>query len=61
LGERHRVAPSGVLGGENGATGSHTLIRDGVRHPLPAKTTVRLEAGDIVEVRTAGGGGFGKR
>lgn len=59
LSERHSVAPSGVLGGKSGATGSHTLIRAGVRTRLAAKTTVRLEAGDIVEVRTAGGGGYG--
>jgi N-methylhydantoinase B len=59
LSERHQVAPSGALGGGSGATGSHTLIRAGVATPLAAKTTVHLEAGDIVEVRTAGGGGYG--
>jgi N-methylhydantoinase B len=59
LGERHRVAPRGAEGGGDGATGAHALQRDGVRTALAAKTTLRLQAGDIVEVRTAGGGGYG--
>jgi len=59
LAERHRVAPRGAHGGADGATGSHSLDRDGVKTELPAKTTLTLEPGDVVEVRTAGGGGYG--
>jgi N-methylhydantoinase B len=59
LAERHRTAPRGTAGGGDAATGSHTLVRDGARTPLPAKGTLRLQAGDVVEIRTAGGGGFG--
>ena len=59
LAERHRVAPRGAQGGGDAATGAHALVRDGVRTALPAKTTLRLQEGDIVEVRTAGGGGYG--
>jgi N-methylhydantoinase B len=59
LAERHRIAPRGTQGGGDGATGAHTLARDGVATPLPAKTTLALVAGDVVEIRTAGGGGFG--
>jgi N-methylhydantoinase B len=59
LAERHRVAPAGADGGSDGATGAHTLYRDGVAKALPAKTTLELQAGDVVEIRTAGGGGYG--
>jgi N-methylhydantoinase B len=59
LAERHQVAPRGAAGGAGGATGSHALERAGVRTDLPAKTTLTLEPGDVVEVRTAGGGGYG--
>jgi len=59
LAERHRVAPSGAAGGGHGGTGSHALHRGGVVTELPAKTTLALAAGDVVDVRTAGGGGYG--
>jgi N-methylhydantoinase B len=59
LAERHRVAPLGTAGGANGACGTHTLARDGTTTTLPAKTTIRLRAGDVVAVCTAGGGGYG--
>jgi N-methylhydantoinase B len=59
LAERHVVAPRGTGGGADGAVGTHTLARDGTTRRLPAKTSLRLEAGDVVEVRTAGGGGYG--
>jgi N-methylhydantoinase B len=60
LGERHAVRPQGTHGGKPGASATHTLIaRDGTSRPLPAKTTVFLEPGDAVVIRTAGGGGYG--
>jgi N-methylhydantoinase B len=34
------------------------ITADGERE-LPSKTTVRIDAGDIVSVRTPGGGGYG--
>jgi N-methylhydantoinase B len=59
LAERHRVRPEGAQGGGPGACGAHALYRDGATMELPAKTTLVLRAGDVVEIRTAGGGGFG--
>jgi N-methylhydantoinase B len=59
LAERHSVRPKGVEGGDDGATGGHYLVSEGDLTELPAKTTVALEAGDAIIVRTAGGGGFG--
>ncbi len=59
LADRHTLAPSGANGGESGAVGSHTLIRGARREKLPAKTTLALTVGDIIEVQTPGGGGYG--
>ncbi|ELZ02079.1 5-oxoprolinase [Natrialba chahannaoensis JCM 10990] len=57
LTERRRHAPAGVAGGEGGATGENLL--DG--EPVPAKTTVDVDAGTTVTVRTPGGGGHGEQ
>lgn len=55
LTERRRHAPKGVSGGKDGGLGAN-LIDD---EPVPAKTTVDVEAGTTVTVRTPGGGGHG--
>ncbi|GAC1656770.1 MAG: hydantoinase B/oxoprolinase family protein [Vulcanimicrobiaceae bacterium] len=59
LADRHRVEPPGALGGRNGATGHHVLMRDGRATSMPAKTTFSFLPGDIIEVQTPGGGGYG--
>jgi N-methylhydantoinase B len=59
LSERRAVGPAGAVGGESGATGENVLIRGGVEQPLPAKATFSVEAGDIVSIRSPGGGGWG--
>jgi N-methylhydantoinase B len=59
LAERHRLAPKGEAGGEDGRTGSHRLHTAGGAKELPAKTTLRIQPGDVIEVQTAGGGGYG--
>ncbi|TYL38316.1 5-oxoprolinase [Natronococcus pandeyae] len=55
LTERRRHAPSGVVGGESGARGENLIDGESV----PAKTTVDVDAGTTVTVRTPGGGGHG--
>ncbi|WP_253738462.1 hydantoinase B/oxoprolinase family protein [Halohasta salina] len=55
LTERRRHAPRGTAGGEDGATGENLV--DG--EPVGAKTTIEVDAGTTVTVRTPGGGGFG--
>ncbi|PCR91454.1 hydantoinase B/oxoprolinase family protein [Natrinema ejinorense] len=55
LTERRRHAPTGVAGGEDGATGENLIDGEAV----PAKTTVDIDAGTTVTVRTPGGGGHG--
>ncbi len=59
LTERRLRAPRGVRGGEDGAPGENVLIRDGREEPLPGKVTFDARAGDVVSVRSPGGGGWG--
>ena len=55
LTERRRYPPSGVAGGDDGLCGENLV--DG--EPVEAKTTIEVEAGTTVTVRTPGGGGHG--
>jgi len=55
LSERRRYAPQGREGGEPGAPG-RTLLNG---EELPAKTSRRLRAGDLIRIETPGGGGYG--
>lgn len=57
--ERRLTGPSGARGGEDGSVGENVLIRDGVEEPLPAKASFTVEAGDVVSIRSPGGGGWG--
>ncbi len=59
LADRTRRGPAGAFGGHDGRVAEYVLIRDGEELPLPAKTTLELEAGDVVSYRTCGGGGYG--
>jgi N-methylhydantoinase B len=55
LTERRRVAPPGANGGAAGATGRNRLNDQ----PLPAKTRVAMQPGDVLTIETPGGGGWG--
>lgn len=57
--DRQQHAPYGLEGGDDGATGSVYLLSDGEEHRLPGKSTHELSAGDVVSLRTPGGGGYG--
>jgi N-methylhydantoinase B len=59
LSERRAVAPKGARGGHDGAVGENVLIRAGVEEPLPSKATFSVGAGDVVSIRSPGGGGWG--
>ena len=56
LTDRRRHDPAGAGGGEPGRRGENRLNDD----ELPAKASRELEAGDVVTVRTPGGGGYGE-
>jgi N-methylhydantoinase B len=53
--ERRRHAPRGAHGGGPGLPGRHLVNGE----ELPAKETRELEPGDVVQIETPGGGGFG--
>ena len=57
----HReVAPYGMAGGEPGATGINTVFRsDGSEERLPGTASCEIHPGDVVQISTPGGGGYG--
>ena len=56
LADRRRHPPRGVEGGEPGAVGEN-LLND---EELPPKVSRELVEGDVVTVKTPGGGGYGR-
>jgi N-methylhydantoinase B len=56
LTDRRRHAPRGIEGGEPGEVGRN-LLND---EELPPKVSRDLEDGDVVTIRTTGGGGYGR-
>jgi N-methylhydantoinase B len=60
LSERRTRGPAGARGGQSGAPGENSLLRDGVKTPLPGKVTFDALAHDVVSVRSPGGGGWGE-
>jgi 5-oxoprolinase (ATP-hydrolysing) len=56
-----KVAPPGQDGGEAGRLGKNRLIRaGGSSEDLPHKAVIEVRPGDVLEMETPGGGGFGK-
>ena len=61
LSTRREHAPQGVQGGAPGLCGVQSLITsDGAVRDLPGCFSVDVNAGDMIEIATPGGGGFGK-
>ena len=61
IGDRRAVGPPGTRGGKAAEHGENTLIgADGEREPLAGQQQLQASVGDRVEVRTPGGGGWGK-
>jgi N-methylhydantoinase B/oxoprolinase/acetone carboxylase alpha subunit len=62
LSERRKRAPYGLHGGCDGGRGENVLLKGGIEEiKLAGKETVDLEAGDVLSIRTPGGGGWGIR
>jgi len=57
--ERRTVGPAGARGGEAGAPGENVLIRGGIEERLPGKATFSVASGDVISIRSPGGGGWG--
>jgi 5-oxoprolinase (ATP-hydrolysing) len=61
LANRRQIPPFGLAGGSEGSAGSTCLIRsDGETVTLGSTDRAEVAAGDIVEVATPGGGGYGQ-
>jgi len=59
LADRDKAGPWGAFGGHDAAVAEYVRIRGGHERRLGSKTTVELEPGDVISVRTCGGGGYG--
>jgi N-methylhydantoinase B len=64
LADRGRNSPRGLFGGGSGARTEVNLYKRARgktrKIRLPVKVTLVLQKGDVIEIRTAGGGGYGK-
>jgi N-methylhydantoinase B len=61
LSDRRSFAPYGLHGGDAGGVGVNEVIRrNGEVETLPSKFTRWVDAGDILSIRSPGGGGWGK-
>ncbi|MBI1852894.1 MAG: hydantoinase B/oxoprolinase family protein [Planctomycetes bacterium] len=58
--DRQRSRPYGLEGGKPGKPGETLIVRRGRARRLAAKTNERVEPGDVIVVRTPGGGGHGR-
>ncbi|KHJ78582.1 hypothetical protein OESDEN_21795 [Oesophagostomum dentatum] len=61
LTERRVFSPYGLHGGAHGARGMNLLKRKSRTMNLGGKITLPIETGDVLEIQTPGGGGFGTR
>ena len=59
LADRDRFGPWGAFGGHDGRIAEYMLIRAGGETRLGSKTTLELVPGDVISIRTCGGGGYG--
>ncbi len=61
LANRHIVPPAGLAGGGDGAPGRATIRRaSGEREALPSRASATLHPGDVLEILTPGGAGYGR-
>lgn len=58
--ERRKRGAYGLQGGKDGRPGHNSLIQEETTTELPGKFTRQLEANDILQIETPGGGGWGK-
>ena len=59
LSERRRGQPYGLAGGKPGQSGRNQWWHAGTTQELPGKCRIDIEAGDILTIKTPGGGGYG--
>ncbi|MFC2013627.1 hydantoinase B/oxoprolinase family protein [Chloroflexota bacterium] len=62
LGDRGKFGPKGILGGGDGAKDEVSIIKkngDKIVFPFLTKGEAFIEQGDLIQVKTPGGGGYG--
>jgi N-methylhydantoinase B len=59
LSDRRKISPYGLNEGHSGDTGENLIIHNNKEEKVPSKCTFYLDPGDILSIRTPGGGGFG--
>jgi N-methylhydantoinase B len=60
LGERNKIAPWGLEGGQSGGLGKYWVRRkDGKKEKLKSKASLTLKKDDTLIIETPGGGGYG--
>jgi len=60
LSERRKFQPYGLHGGESGKSGENWLVEGDARKKLPSKFNRQCQAGEVIEMKTPGGGGYGE-
>ncbi len=61
MGDRHRTGADGLAGGGPGAVGGFDAVRSGDDVDLGGRVAgFELNAGDVFQIETSGGGGFGE-
>ncbi|MGI9626752.1 MAG: hydantoinase B/oxoprolinase family protein [Longimicrobiales bacterium] len=59
LSDRRLAGPAGRAGGEDGAAGRNSMITPEGEVELSGKTTRSVRKGDVISIRSPGGGGWG--
>jgi N-methylhydantoinase B len=59
ISDRRQTSPYGLAGGAAGERGENVLVRDDEETPRPGRFSINVQPGDVLSIRTPGGGGFG--
>lgn len=59
--DRRKTSPYGIKGGANAKPGRNSVVINGRKKALPAKTTMSLKKGSVLTIETPGGGGWGRK
>ena len=63
LSNRRKIKPFGIKGAQPGLTGKNLLFKNNELKPIKLNSceTILVKKGDIITIKTPGGGGYGKK